>query len=141
MKNNSSKKFIFIVTSVFTIITLAFVFILIQNSLKEAEFIIDDQTGVLEITGMYDKTITIDQNTEIALVSPLTITRRTNGSSIGDIKKGYFTLEGDLPVYLNLGDASLNWIEIINGDDYYYINYKSESDTTQLLQDLIDLQS
>ncbi|MCF7931017.1 MAG: hypothetical protein K9L02_05880 [Acholeplasmataceae bacterium] len=139
--SHSSKKFVVIVTILITVITLGFSLILVLNSLKEAEFIIDEQESILEITGMYKKTILIDQNTEINLVSPITITKRTNGSSTGDIKKGYFTLEGDLAVYLNLGDSSLDWIEIINGDDYYYINYKAESDTLQLLQDLIDLQS
>ena len=130
---------------IFTIIVLAgslgFTAWLMFRGASETEFTIQKETNQLSIEVMYRQEITIDGSTQINLISPLEIERRTNGSAIGDSKKGYFTLEGDLAVYLNLNDATLDWIEIINQDTYYYINTSIEADTTSLYDALIALQS
>lgn len=138
MKKNN--KVTTIIGIIITVIALAFSAYIIINGTKDAEFTLDETTNTLDISaGIYSKTIEIDENVEISLISPLTILRRTNGSSIGNVKQGYFTIEGDLAVYLSLGDSTQNWIEIIDGEDYYYINLKSPTETTALYNQLEDL--
>lgn len=139
MMNNEKKKVTLVISVFITVVALIFSLVIILGGSKETEFTINTETSSLEISGFYSKTIIIDENTQISLISPLIITQRTNGSSVGNTKKGYFTLEGDLAVYLNLSDSTLDWIEIVNGDEYYYINLKSVDDTTQLMNDLNDL--
>ena len=141
MKNkNSNIKTI--ISVVITVVILGFVGFLLINSTKEAEFIVNTELSQLEISGgLYGKTIEIDDNVVISMVSPIEITRRTNGSSIGNVKSGYFTLAGDIAVYLNLGDSSQDWIALIDGEDRYYINLKDETETLTLYNDLSDLQN
>lgn len=124
-----------IVAIIIVVISLAFTgYILIQGS-SESNFYINEENSQLEITGgVYNNIITFDSNTEINIVTPIEVLRRTNGSAIGNTLKGTFTIEGDLSVYLNLSDKTLDWIEIINGDKYFYLNLE----TTELTQDLYD---
>jgi hypothetical protein len=136
MKGKKSKASV-IAGVVITIVALAFSAYIMFNSSKETEFTIDEVTKTLEISGgLYGRGIIINENVELALISPLVITNRTNGSSLGNVKSGSFTLEGGLAVYLNLGDSTMDWIEIIDGEDYYYINLKNADETIQLLSDL-----
>ncbi len=139
MKRNS--KAANIIGVVITILALGFVAYTMVNGSKETTFTIDETTNVLEISvGLYGKTIEIDEDVTIAMTSPLTITRRTNGSSLGNVKSGSFTLEGGISVYLNLGDSTHDWIEIDDGENLYYINLKDETLTTGLYNDLQALQ-
>jgi hypothetical protein len=139
MKNKETK-----VKSILSIVisTIVFIFvgIMIFISLKEAEFVIDEELSQLNISGnLYGKTIDINDGVVISMVEPIEITRKVNGSAIGNIKTGYFLLESDTRVYLNLGDSTHDWIEIKDEDEYYYINLKDEQETIDLYQDLLDL--
>lgn len=137
---NKDKKIKNIISIVITLIVVVFVSIMIMNSLKEAEFVIDETQSQLVISGnLYGNTIDIDDTTEVSMVEPKEITRKVNGSAIGNIKSGYFTLDSDERVYLNLGDSTHNWIEIISNGESYYINLKDEQETLDLYQDLLVL--
>ncbi|MBU0996954.1 MAG: hypothetical protein KKE16_02800 [Firmicutes bacterium] len=135
-----NKKTQSIFSLVFTIVILGVVGILMLISSKGAPISVNSETSQLEIGGiLYAKTIDIDNTVQIELVSPKDILARTNGSAIGSVRSGYFTIEGDLAVYLNLGDYHLDWIEIIDGDEYYYINLKTETETTAIYNELLEL--
>ena len=135
-----NKKVKNILSTLITMIILIVVGVIMIISFKGPNISIDEINNQLEISGLfYSKDIAIDDEVLIQIVSPKEILRRTNGSSIGDVKSGYFIIEGDLAVYLNLGDATLNWIEIINDDSHYYINLKTELETNRLYNDLISL--
>jgi hypothetical protein len=141
MKNKETKVKV-IITLVFTVIVLGFTGFILLNSLKGSEFVINDEMNQLEISGsLYGRTIEIDENVVISMGDPIEITKRTNGSSIGNVKSGSFTLIGDIHVYLNLGDSTHDWIAIIDGVDRYYINLKDEQDTIDLYNDLLDMQN
>ncbi|MBI9008932.1 MAG: hypothetical protein JEZ05_02785 [Tenericutes bacterium] len=136
MKNNS--KIATIAGILITILALGFSAFIIFNGSKEAIFTIDETTNTLEISGgLYSKKIVIDSTVAISMTDPLVIARRTNGSSVGNVKSGYFTLEGELAVYLNLGDSTHPWIEIYDGEDYFYINLKDEQSTLDLYNELL----
>lgn len=129
-----------IISAVVTIVVLIVVGVILITSFRGPDISINESESTLEIDALfYSKEIQIDNNVSIDVVNPKDILRRTNGSSIGNVKSGYFTIEGDLAVYLNLGDATLDWIEIIDGDDYYYINLKTKIDTMELYNALLDL--
>lgn len=140
--NTNQNKIKIILTAVITVVILGFVGFILISSSKGAEFVVNTELSQLEISGgMYGKTIEIDDNVVISMVEPIEITRRTNGSSIGDVKSGYFTLVGDIAVYLNLGDSTHDWIALIDGEDRYYINLKDETETLNLYNQLLDLQN
>ena len=128
-----------IITIIIVVISLGFTgYILFQGSL-ESTYYINEETAQLEITGgFYSKTIDLDMNTQINIVSPKEIIRRTNGSAVGDNLKGTFTIEGDLSVYLNLSDKTMDWIEIVNGNDYFYFNLKTNESTQNLYDNIVD---
>ncbi|XFA98709.1 hypothetical protein ACAG96_07515 [Candidatus Izemoplasma sp. B36] len=129
-----------IITAVVTIAIFIFVGLMLISSFRGPEISIIESENLLDIDALfYSKEIEINETVNISLVSPKEILRKTNGAAIGDVKSGYFTIEGDLPVYLNLGDATADWIEIIDGEDYYYINLKTEIDTIDLYNNLIDM--
>ena len=129
-----------IISAVVTIAIFIFVGLMLISSFRGPEISIIESENLLDIDALfYSKEIEINETVNISLVSPKEILRKTNGSAIGDVKSGYFTIEGDLAVYLNLGDATADWIEIIDGEDYYYINLKTEIDTIDLYNNLIDL--
>lgn len=137
---NNSNKLKTILGIIITILALGFSLFVILNGSKEATITIDETTSTVSVGGgLYSKTIEIDQNTIVTMVSPIEIDKRTNGSSVGDVKKGYFTLTGDQKVYLNLSDSKLAWIEIVNDETYYYLNLKSITDTLGLYQDILAL--
>lgn len=130
-----------IISLVIIVITLAFTGYILFNSISESSFMINEEASQLEINdGIYDKIIPISDETDIQIVSPKNIIRRTNGSALGNNLKGSFLIEGNISVYLNLSDSTLNWIEIINGDDIYYINLSNETDTINLFNNLLELQ-
>lgn len=140
--NDRNNKVKTIVSIIITVLSLVFVgFVLIGGS-KDAEMIVNTETYQLEISGgiFYNKTIDIDEDTFIQIVSPLSVVRRTNGSAVGNTLKGFFTLEGDISAYLCLGDKTNNWILIQNGDDINYVNFQDEEDTTSLYTSLLALQ-
>jgi hypothetical protein len=140
MKNKETKVKV-IISVVFTVLVLGFTGFLLLRSFKGSDFVINEELSQLEISGgLYGKTIEIDDTVVISMVEPIEIIRRTNGSSIGNVKSGSFTLVGDIPVYLNLGNSTHDWIAIIDGEDRYYINLKDEQDTLDLYNDLLDLQ-
>ena len=128
-----------IITIIIVVISLGFTgYILFQGSL-ESTYYINEETAQLEITGgFYSKTIDLDMNTQINIVSPKEIIRRTNGSAVGDNLKGTFTIEGDLSVYLNLSDKTMDWIEIVNGNNYFYFNLKTNESTQNLYDNIVD---
>lgn len=141
MKNKETKVKV-IISIVFTVLVLGFTGFLLLRSFQGADFVINEELSQLEISGgLYGKTILIDDTVVITMVEPIEITRRTNGSSIGNVKSGSFTLVGDIPVYLNLGNSTHDWIAIIDGEDRYYINLKDEQDTLDLYNELLDLQN
>ena len=137
-KENLIKTIFGVIIAVIVIGYTAFTLI---NSSKEADFVVNTELSQLEIGGgLYEKHIEIDGDVVISMVDPIEIIRRTNGSSLGNVKSGYFTLVGDVAVYLNLGDSTHDWIALIDGEDSYYINLKDETETIDLYNDLLALQ-
>lgn len=108
---------------------------------KDTKFIIDETTKELIIDDRsYDQTIHIDETLIINLVDPIDIKSKEDGLSLGSIKAGYFVLEGDITAYLNLNRYKDQWIEIIDGDNYFYINKKDRLETFDLYTELLLLQ-
>lgn len=129
-----------IVSILLAFIPIVFTLVIILKSVQEPDIEMDSINKQVEISGgLYGKTIDIDQDTVIQIVEPIEITQKTNGAAIGHIKRGYFKLEDDSKVYLNLGDSRQDWIAITDDENKYYINLKDEDDTLALYEQLLDL--
>lgn len=121
-------------------IPIVFTIVIILKSVQAPNIEIDSINNQVEISGgLYGKTIDIDQDTVIQMIDPIEITQKTNGAAIGHTKRGYFKLEDDSKVYLNLGNSNHKWIAITDDENKYYINLKDEDDTLALYEQLLDL--
>jgi len=108
MNETSQNRIKIIFTVVIVITVLGFSAWILLSGSKESTITIDETTNTVTIEGMYSQEIIIDSDPVINLISPLTITRRTNGSSGGNSNKEYFTLEEDLAVCQYLSDADID---------------------------------
>lgn len=130
-----------IIGIIITVIALTFSGFLIFSGSKDAGIEVNTELNQIEISGglFYNIDIPVNAETEVNMVDPIGITRRTNGSSVGNTKKGYFTLDNDEAVYLCLGDSTLDWIEIYDGESYYYLNLQDEEETLSLYNEILAL--
>jgi len=126
-----------VISAVITIVTLSFVGVLILKSFAKPTYTFSGNE--LTISGLYHVTIDL---TDAAVSHELsripTLELRTNGSSIGAIKKGYYRLDG-AKVYLNIMDDSAEDYILItdqNGDQYY-VNCKTTGETDDLYDEIL----
>lgn len=110
----------------------------LAQSSSPAEFKITER--VLHVSGMYGRDIPLDDTDGVRLVeTPVTLLRRNNGSSIGNVRKGYFSAEGyDNEVYVNLTDCNILYIEIDGGGQYCLINRATEEQTRDLYESILE---
>ncbi|OEF97564.1 hypothetical protein BHF68_03660 [Desulfuribacillus alkaliarsenatis] len=104
---------------------------LMYMSSQSSEIVIEDD--YIQITGMYGLTLEYQMIQSVELVDILpNIERRTNGSSVGSIRKGNFRLEniGAAKLFVNVNNPP--FIEIVSDRHHIFIN-DSESITTEQL--------
>lgn len=91
----------------------------------------------IKITGTYGRTITKDNITEIKFIDNIPeIKMRTNGIGLGKIQKGNYKLEGINKGVLFLEDNTGPFIQITTKTYTVFINYKDDSKTTDLYNNL-----
>lgn len=135
-KGDSQEK-AFIIGAIITIITLSFVGIVILRSFAKPSYTFSGNE--LTVSGQYHTAIDLtDAEISHELSRIPSLEARTNGSSIGGIKKGYFRLDG-AKVYLNIMDATAeNYILITDrNSDRYYINCKTPEETNDFYDEII----
>lgn len=94
--------------------------------------------NTIEIKGLYSKSIEFDSIQDLTLLENIPVfSRRTNGSSVNEIKKGYFTLEDGSAVFVYIEKYETPpFIEFTSNDKQIIINLES-SDKTRNLYDEI----
>lgn len=110
MKHGSKLKMIF--TIAFLVIVGIAVSVLLYQSYQLVEFTITEEHFVIK--GIYGEKIAFADITEVALIQEIPqITARTNGSSLGERKKGHFRLKdlGPAKLFLDSGQPPYIYIE------------------------------
>ena len=91
----------------------------------------------IDIKGLYGRKIYYSEIDTVTLEENIPkIVRRTNGSSIGDIKKGRFSLENRENVLLFLEKDGPDYLIIEYSRGKVIINNKDNLKTIQLFQDI-----
>ena len=125
---NETKVIIIFILAIMLMVNIPIVII----SYKAPEIII--KNNYINVSGGTNITIPKEKVKSIDLVEKMPeILLRTNGVSIGRIRKGSYKLEGDLKAQLFITGKDNLYIEIITDEDisHYYINYKNGEDTIE----------
>lgn len=131
----TKSKLIIITISSIMILTGVGVGLLLFYSDQPANFAIDGNQ--LSISGMYGEKIPLEAIEELTLYEELPkILMRTNGSSLGTKKKGYFRLEGIDKAKLFLDTSKPPFILLVADGKYYIFNCKESVKTQELYEEL-----
>lgn len=126
-----SKKVSFIIT----IVSLLFVGILFYFSLQPTKIEVTD--GGLSISGVYGDDYTYDKIENVTLLDTLPeIAVRTNGSSIGSIRKGHFKFKNGNKATLFIDTRIPSYIEFHVDGKTIILNEESKEATQQLFERL-----
>lgn len=91
-------------------------------------------TGVPSITIQISDINSIEMSTE-----SLTFTKRENGTSKGNVRKGKFIVEGYGSMFVSLQDYTSTFIKIVyNTEKYCFINYDNATDTQELYNQIME---
>lgn len=116
-------------------ISVVFVLVLYRKINQETEIIVAD--NYFQVTGMYGDKFLYDDITRIELKDTIPeINTKTNGASWSSVKKGNFELEGLGKGKLYIFTEEGPFLFIKTKDSFVIINYKNESQTKQLYEDI-----
>lgn len=134
-KLNSSKIIGIIITVIISLGSMVFAYITIVNSGKENTITVNDSQMIVE--GSYGETYQLTDFVSVIKVEAVPdLLRRTNGSSIKNIKKGYFDVANLGSCMLYVGDVTKPCIIITTNDIPIIINFDDESKTSALYDQL-----
>ena len=120
---------------IFLVITALGVGILLYYSYQPAEFVIEND--VLHIKGLYGEKIPLSDISELSLQDDLPeITARTNGSSLGSMKKGHFRLKSLGKAKLFLDTSQPPFIYLKRNGQLIIFNCETKEKTENLFRKL-----
>ena len=128
---------VFGISAVITIIVLSFVGVILVRSVSKPSYTFSGNE--LTISGQYHVMIDLsDAGISHAFSRIPSPELRTNGASIGGIKKGYYRIDGE-KAYMNIMDATAeNYILITDqNNDRYYINCRTTEETDALYDEIM----
>ena len=135
-KNNNS---LFAVIFAVVVIAAAAIFVvtLMKGTKEEAEIMITD--GVLEITGQYGVSSSLEDIEEVRLQEEIPeIGRKVNGAGLGSIRKGDYEVEGMGTCRLFLHAESGPYLYIKTEGKYLIVNYADAQKTEDAYERLQD---
>jgi hypothetical protein len=126
-----------ILSTIIVLGVMVFLIILFQSTTKDTKITVSDNS--IKIGGMYGDTYSLSDITSLELKESLpAILEKTNGAAIGESRKGYFMLAGLGKCKLfTLADEG-PFIYLNLKGQYIIINYKDQSKTKQLFNDISD---
>jgi hypothetical protein len=123
-------------TAIILIGAFIFVYFLTASTKKEAEVVIS--SSGFEVKGMYGKTFSFKDVASIELKDSLpAVGNKTNGSGIGQNKKGYFDVAGMGNCLLYVNSDTGPFIYIKAGNTQIIMNYKDGEKTRQVCKDIL----
>jgi hypothetical protein len=104
---------------------------------RPAEFCL--QEGILEISGIYGKSINLAEINEVELVEEMPeIAWKNNGLDFVYIRKGHFSLIGQGEAILNVNISKPPFIRLDTDSGLFIINERTSEQTRELYQDILD---
>ncbi len=113
-----------------------FLFFLINVMFSINKLSIEGDT--IEIKGLYSKSIEIESIQNLTLLEDIPVfSRRTNGSSVNEIKKGYFLLEDGSAVFVYIEKYKTPpFIKFSSKKEQIIINLNSSDETKNLYNEI-----
>ncbi|MBH1939998.1 hypothetical protein I5677_03690 [Mobilitalea sibirica] len=135
MNQSSRKLFSYILGAIILVGVTIFLVVLYNSTKKETEIVISDE--YFEVQGMFGATYYFDDIEVIELRDTIPkITRKNNGSGLGEVKKGDFEVEGLGSGKLFILSKEGPYIYVQTKDSYVIINYKDQTKTKELYESL-----
>ena len=132
--NNKLKKF----KIIFIIVVIIGVVVALFWGTRESNVTLTDNT--IKISGMYGISINAEEIKEISLRDEIPkITRRINGFSLLNIKKGIFKADQMEKVRLYLHSDNGPYIQITTNEDIIIINYGDPEKTQSVYSEIMNI--
>ena len=126
------------ISMVVTVVTLIGAGIIVYFSIQPTKFNVESEA--FEISGMYGDKISWEEISEIQLVNELPeIAIRSNGTSIGSIRKGNFKFKNGEKAKLFVDRSVPAFITFTWNDELYYLNKSTVEETEKLFEDMMDV--
>jgi len=133
--NTKSKGIMIVVISLLLLVSVG-VGVMVFYGSRPAEYSIEN--GVLNISGMYGQEVPISEISDIQLLDEMPeITFKTNGSGLGNMMKGNFTVKGIGGVKLFVDVSKSPFIYLETSETTYILNGADEKTTRALYADLV----
>lgn len=117
------------------IVVAAGVFFMMSRDSKVAAYEIKD--GSFVISGSFGTTVPLSEITDLALTDKIPqITYKSNGSGLGSVFKGEFTLEGSVKARLYVDTSVPPFIKFVYNNTTFYINSDTAQKTNELYEQL-----
>ena len=132
--NNKLKKF----KIIFIIVVIIGVVVALFWGTRESNVTLTDNT--IKISGMYGISINAEEIKEISLRDEIPkITRRLNGFSLLNIKKGIFKADQMEKIRLYLHSTNSPYIQITTNEDIIIINYGDPEKTQSVYSEIMNI--
>jgi hypothetical protein len=110
-------------------------YLLLSGSGKPASFTVNGEA--LEIKGLFGTTVPIAEISSLELTDSMpAIVYKNNGSGLGSVNKGEFTLEGEVQARLYMDKSKPPFIHFTQGGTAFYLNSETEQKTRELFDQL-----
>lgn len=134
--SNKDKKFIAIVITVAIIALTGLGIFFVVDLTVPAKFEISGT--VLTVKDTYPKKINLMDASVVLNNEPLQISMKRWGLSAKSKRKGIFDMYDNIgKAYMNLADCRAQYIMIVSGGEYYYLNKDSDEATERLYYDIL----
>lgn len=117
------------------IVVAAGVFFMMSRDSKAAAYEIKD--GNFVISGSFATIVPLSQITGLELTDKVPqITYKSNGSGLGSVFKGEFTLEGNVKARLYVDTSVPPFIKFVHNNTIFYVNTDTAQKTNELFEQL-----
>lgn len=127
------QKLVLVVT---LLIVIALVLFLMMNGDSKVSPV-EVKDGSLKISGSFGVTVPVSEITALEMKDTLpAISRKTNGSGLGKVFKGEFTLAGDIKSRLYVDASKPPFVSFMQGGLVFYVNCDTPEKTQALYDQL-----
>ncbi|NMC56704.1 MAG: hypothetical protein GYA50_05750 [Eubacteriaceae bacterium] len=117
------------------VVVAAGVFFMMNRDSKSSAYEIKD--GNFVISGSFGTTVKLSEITGLELTDKIPqITYKSNGSGLGSVFKGEFTLEGSVKARLYVDTSVPPFIKFVYNNITFYINSDTAQKTNELFEQL-----
>ena len=128
-------KWAFIAGGIIVAAVAVVVALMMTNDSKDAQFAVENDALVISCSFGVTVPLSEIENLELTADAPQ-IESKDNGSGLGTMQKGQFTLAGGVKSRLYIDEQAPVFIRFSRGDEVYYLSAESEDATRALFEQL-----